>query len=45
MVDLSEEELMQFKRVSGVYKQQASDENILTPDIPCAEDGCERVGR
>ena len=37
LVDLSEEELMQgLKRFAGVDMQ---------PDIPCAEDGCERAGR
>ena len=45
-VDLSEEELMQgLKMFAGVDMQETSDEGFLPPDIPCAEDGCERAGR
>ena len=44
-IDLSEQELKKgLEKFAGVDVQQTSD-GFLPPDLPCAEDGCERAGR
>ena len=45
-IDLSEQELKKgLEKLAGVDVQQTSANGFLRPDLPCAEDGCERAGR
>ena len=45
-IDLSEQELKKgLEKFAGVDVQQTSANGFLRPDLPCAEDGCERAGR
>ena len=45
-IDLSEQELKKgLKKFAGVDVQHTSDVEFCPPDLPYAEDGCERASR